>query len=136
MNPTLLKEKTGSLLENETPMNLKQEEPGWTAKGATLTDKTAEKEFGLTAQDVLVGIRSGKLQYRETSMYGNPCLRLLRQEVEALVTEKYGAGYLQQKELQNELAEVNKTLRALKTKTRAMEKRKLELSELLANQEI
>ena len=69
-------------------------------------------------------------------MYGNPCLRLLRQEVETLVTEKYGAGYLQEKELQNELAEVNKSLRALKTKTRALEKRKLELSELLANHEI
>ena len=117
-------------------MNSALDKSDWTKKNATLSDKTAQKEFGLTSQEISEGIRAGKLQYRETSMYGNPCLRLIRHEVEALVTEKYGSGYLQQKLLQNELAEVNKTLRALKTQTRTLEKRKSELSELLGNQEI
>jgi hypothetical protein len=35
------------------------------------------------------------LQYRENSVYGSPFLRLIRQEVEALVNEKYGNDYLQ-----------------------------------------
>ena len=117
-------------------MNSELDASGWTKKNATLSDKTAQKEFGLTFQEIIEGIRAGKLQYRETSMYGNPYLRLIRQEVEALVTEKYGAGYLQQKQLWNELAKVNKTLRALKNQTRALEKRKAELLELLGDHEV
>jgi hypothetical protein len=117
-------------------MNIGNDNFAWTKKNATLSDKTAQKEFGLTFQEIVEGIRSDKLQYRETSMYGNPCLRLIRQEVEALVSEKYGTDYLQQKQFKNELAEVNKTLRALKTQTRALEKRKAELIGFLDNQEI
>jgi hypothetical protein len=66
-------------------------------------------------------------------MYGNPYLKLIRQQVEALVSEKYGADYLQQKQFKTELAEVNKTLGVLKTQTRALEIRKAELLELLGN---
>jgi len=50
----------------------------WKRKGATLTDKTACKEFGLTPDDLNVALEAGALQWRETSIYGNPCLRLLR----------------------------------------------------------
>ena len=57
----------------------------WQRKGATLSDKTAQEEFGLTRDEVIRAIRAGKLQYREGSMHGNPWLRLLRREVEALV---------------------------------------------------
>jgi len=75
------------------------------------------------------------LQYRENSIYGSPFLRLIRQEVEALVNEKYGKDYLQQKQLKKELAEVKKTLRELKSRTLSLEKRKAELLELLGDQE-
>ena len=59
----------------------------WQCKGATLSHKTAEKEFGLTWEEIVRAIRAGKLQYREHSIYGTPWLRLLRREVEALVGE-------------------------------------------------
>jgi hypothetical protein len=60
----------------------------WQRKGATLSHKTAQKEFGLTWEEIVQAVRSGKLQYREQSIYGTPWLRLLRREVEALVCER------------------------------------------------
>jgi hypothetical protein len=103
----------------------------WVEKGATLSDKTAQKEFGLTRQEIVEAIRAGKLQYRENNIYGNPFLRLIRREVEAVVKEKYGGDYLKQKKLKTELAAINRTLRALKTQTASLEKRKAELLGLL-----
>ena len=94
-------------------MNSENDDSAWTQKGATLSDKTAQKEFGLTFDEIVAGIRAGKLQYRENSIYGSPFLRLIRQEVEALVVEKHGAAYLKKKQLTTELAETNKTLRQL-----------------------
>jgi hypothetical protein len=107
----------------------------WSRKGATLSHKTAQKEFGLTFDEIIEGIRAGKLQYCENSIYGNPFLRLIRQEVEALVNEKYGKDYLKTKQLKKELAEVNKTLRELKSQTLSLEKRKAELLEFLGDNE-
>ena len=62
----------------------------WQRKGATLSDKTARKDFGLTQNEIVQAIRAGKLHYRLNSIYGNPFLRLLRREVEALVNKKHG----------------------------------------------
>jgi hypothetical protein len=62
----------------------------WSRKGATFSDKSARQEFGLTQQEIVVAIRAGELQYRENHIHGNPYLRLLRQEVEALVRDKSG----------------------------------------------
>jgi len=114
-------------------MTSKNDDSAWIRKGATLSDKSAQKEFGLTFNEIVEGIRAGKLQYRENSVYGSPFLRLIRQEVEALVNEKYGDKYLKNKKLKKELAEVNKTLRELKSQTLSLEKRKTELLELLGD---
>ncbi|MGC1375362.1 MAG: hypothetical protein WA821_04010, partial [Anaerolineales bacterium] len=102
-------------------MNAEFNQSGWTEKGATLTEKTAQKEYGLTRAEILEAIKAGKLQYREISMYGNPALRLLRQEIEALVSEKHGVDFLKKKQIEKELAEVNKTLGSLKSQARALE---------------
>ncbi len=114
---------------------MKTDNSAWTLKGATLSHKTAQKEFGLTFEEIVAGIRAGKLQYRENSIYGSPFLRLIRKEVEALVSEKYGRDYLKQKQLKNELAQVNKTLRQLKSQTLSLEERKAELLKLLGDRE-
>ena len=66
----------------------------WQRKGATLSDKTARKEFGLTQEEIVRTIRAGTLRYRLNSVFGNPFLRLLRREVEALVKKKHGSDYL------------------------------------------
>ena len=62
----------------------------WGRKGATLSDKTARSESGLTQDKIIAAINAGKLQYRTASMHGNPWLRLLRREVEELVRSGQG----------------------------------------------
>jgi len=99
----------------------------WSQKGATFSDKSARQEFGLTQQEIIAAIRAGKLQYREGSMHGNPWLRLLRHEVEALVREKGGQDQLESKKLQKELADLNKEARKLKARLKAIERRQVEL---------
>ena len=59
-------------------MDSKGNDSAWTRKGATLRNKSAQKEFGLTFEEIVEGIRAGKLQYREHNVYGNPFLRLIR----------------------------------------------------------
>src|SRR2546421_12573423 len=88
----------------------------WVKKGDTLSEKTAQKEFGLTQEEIIEAIKTGKLQYRHNTLYGNPCLKLLRNEVEDLVKAKYGRNYLQTKNAKNELSRVSTEIRSLKRK--------------------
>ncbi len=113
-------------------MTFKTNDSAWTTKGATLSHKSVEKEFGLTFDEIVAGIRAGKLQYRENNIYGAPFLRLIRSEVEALVNEKYGKNYLNKKKWKKELSDIKKTLKALKEQTLTLENRKAELDNLLA----
>ena len=99
----------------------------WSQKGATLSDKSAREEFGLTQRQIIQAIQHGKLQYREGSVYGNPWLRLLRSEVEQLVSEKHGPRYLKKAKIQRELDSVEADLRALKAKIRRLENKRAEL---------
>ena len=99
----------------------------WQRKGATLSDKTARTEFGLTQDEIVQTIRAGKLHYRVNSMFGNPFLRLLRREVEALVKKKHGAAYLKDQQAKTELARINRELKRLKTQIAVLEERKSKL---------
>ena len=99
----------------------------WSRKGATLSDKSARKEFGLTLSEIIAAIRVGKLQFRESNMHGNPWFRLLRHEVESLVRQKSGPDHLHKKKLQKELADLNTEARKLTTRLKAIERRRAEL---------
>lgn len=99
-------------------MNLNEE---WSRKGATLSDKTVRKEFGLTQDEILVAIDAGQLQYRISSIHGNPWLRFLRREVEELMITTYNDRQHKQKRAKAELARVNKELRQLHTQAAALE---------------
>jgi len=99
----------------------------WTQKGGTLSDKTARKEFGLSQDEIIEAIKSGKLKYKQNSMHGNPYLRLLRNEIEALVNEKYGNKYLKNKKLKNKLSQVTKEINRLKKHLVSLERKKAEL---------
>jgi hypothetical protein len=99
----------------------------WQDKGATLSDKSAQKEFGLSSEEIYAGIRAGKLRCREASMHGNPWLRLLRREVEALVKERHGGGYLKMQRAKTEVARIERELRRLKKRAADLEVRKAEL---------
>ena len=99
----------------------------WQRKGATLSDKTARTEFGLTQDEIVQAIRAGKLQYRLNSIHGNPFLRLLRREVEALVKKQHGDHYLKAQQAKTELVSINRELKQMKTRIAALEERKSKL---------
>ncbi len=103
----------------------------WSRKGSTLSDKSARQEFGLTQPEIIAAIRAGKLQYRESSMHGNPWFRLLRHEVESLVRDRSGQDHLHKKKLQKELADLNNEARTLTTRLKAIERRRAELMQEL-----
>ena len=62
----------------------------WNRKGATLSDITAKKEYGVDRDFIMKGIRAGKLEYREGAIWGNPYLRLLRSQLEQYTAEGLG----------------------------------------------
>jgi len=99
----------------------------WQHKSATLSDKTVQKEFGLTQDEIVQAIRAGKLHFREASMHGNPWLRLLRREVEALVKKKHGDDFLKVQRAKTELAGVNRKLKQMKREVAVLERRKAKL---------
>jgi hypothetical protein len=103
----------------------------WTKKGGTLSDKSAQKEFGLTQEEIYEAVSEGKLQYRENYIHGNPYLRLLRHEVIRFVEQKYGKDHLDRKQHQHELKEINKQLRSLNTQIKTLEMQKIKLMKLL-----
>lgn len=105
----------------------KNEEQSWTIKGATLSDKSARKEYKLTQDEILEGINEGKLHFRVNYIYDNPWYRLLRTEVEKYAEEKYGFKHLQENKLKTELRQVEKELKELKAKTQFLEIRKEEI---------
>ena len=57
----------------------------WNRKGATLSDVTATKEYGVSRAFIVRGIRAGKLEYREGAIWGNPYLRVLRNQLEQYI---------------------------------------------------
>ncbi len=100
----------------------------WQRKGATLSDKTARKEFGLTQDEIYGAIDAGALQYRQAAMHGSPWLRLLRREVEALARTSHGDRYVNERQAKAELAGVNREIRRLRTELAALEERRSKLS--------
>jgi hypothetical protein len=108
----------------------------WGRKGATLSDKTARAEFGLTQDEIISAIRAGKLQYRHAAMHGNPWLRLLRREVEELVSSRHGERYLRERRARTELKQVNRELKQLRAQVAALEERRSALLAELGEQAV
>ena len=97
----------------------------WTLKGATLTHVTAEKEYDVSREFIAKGIKTGRLDYRETSMWGNPCLRLLRSQLEKYISDELGAEHLEAKKAKAELRKINKEITSHKRKLTALQARKI-----------
>ena len=93
----------------------------WQRKGATLSDKTARQEFGLTQDEIYDAIEAGTLQYRQAHIHGNPWLRLLRREVEALAKSRHGDRYVREQQDKAELARVNREIRRLRSELAELE---------------
>jgi hypothetical protein len=104
----------------------------WTRKGATLSDKSARQEFGLTQEEIYDAIGAGTLHYREAAMHGNPWLRLLRSEVEALARTTHGDRYVGKQQAKAELTRVNREIRRLRAELATLEERRSKLTSDLA----
>jgi hypothetical protein len=121
----------GSGLDYEMRLQQLDQTDEWQRKGATLSDKNARKEFGLTQDEIYDAIEAGTLQYRQAAMHGNPWLRLLRREVEALARNKHGDGYVNQQQDKAELARVNREIRRLRSELAELEKQRSAISSRL-----
>jgi hypothetical protein len=106
----------------------------WGRKGATLSDKTARQEYGLTQDEIYAAIDAGTLQYRPAAMHGNPFLRLLRREVEDLARTLHGEGYLRERQARAELARINRELKQFRAQLAALEERRAALLSELGEQ--
>ncbi len=67
----------------------------WNRKGAALSDVTAKSEYGVDRDFIVKGIETGKLEYRDGAIWGNPYLRILRSQLEKYITDELGEGYLE-----------------------------------------
>ena len=99
----------------------------WNRKGATLSDVTAKAEYGVSRDFIVNGIRTGKLEYREGSIWGNPYLRVLRSQLEKYIAEELGENYLLTVKNQTELRRVKKEMSDLKKRLEGLQERKKEL---------
>lgn len=102
----------------------------WNRKGATLSDVTAKKEYGVSREFIVKGIRAGKLEYRQGAIWGNPYLRLLRSQLEQYVIKELGADHLSKGKNQTELRTIKKEIAGLKKRLTELEVRKTELEKL------
>ncbi len=104
----------------------------WNRKGATLSDVTAKAEYGVSRDFIIKGIRAGKLEYREGSIWGSPYLRILRSQLERYIAEERGEGYVRNATSQTELRKVKKEIADLKKKLQALQERQRALEASLA----
>jgi len=102
----------------------------WSMKNGTLSHKNAMKEFGLSEEQIIQGMRSGKLQYRQNYAHGNPYYRVLRSEVEEFAIEMDGIDGVQKQKNQHRLKEIKKQINSLKRKLKSLEKEKDKLIEI------
>jgi hypothetical protein len=99
----------------------------WNRKGATLSNVTAQKEYGVSWDFIVKGIQAGKLEYREGSIWGNPYLRVLRRQLERYIAAQLGSKQLATTKTQTELRKVSREIAGLKKKLTALQIRKAEL---------
>ena len=99
----------------------------WNRKGATLSDATAKKEYGVDRDFIVKGIQSGKLEYREGAMWGNPYLRVLRSQLEQYIAEELGADSLSRSKNQTELRKIKKEMADLTKRLAELQARRTEI---------
>ena len=103
----------------------------WNRKGATLSDVTATKEYGVSRAFIVKGIRAGKLEYREGAIRGNPYLRVLRSQLEQYIAEELGGDRVASSKSETELRRVKREMADLKKRLTQLEARKIELEKAL-----
>ena len=98
----------------------------WNRKGATLSEVTAQSEYGVSSEFIIKGIKTGKLEYRDGAIWGNPYLRLLRSQLEAYIVVELGEDFLKRTKNQAELRSVKKEINSLNKKLISLQVRQVE----------
>ena len=106
----------------------------WNRKGATLSDVTAKKEYGVDRDFIVEGIRAGKLEYRQGTIWGNPYLRILRGQLEKYIAEKLGQDHLSSTKNMMEFRKIKKEIAHLKKRLADLEARRMELENQMKKQ--
>ena len=101
------------------------------APGATLSENTAIKEYGLKHDEISDAAKAGKLHWLMAYAHGNPYNKLVRKEIEALALSKHAKAFVRRKKLEANLREVTSELRSQKRIEVLVERRKKELEERL-----
>ncbi len=99
----------------------------WTRKGATLSDVTARREYGVDSDFIVQGINAGKLEYREGAIHGNPYIRVLRGQLEAYIAEEHGDDYLRRWREKTELREIKREVAQLRKRLDELVARRAEI---------
>jgi len=92
---------------------------------------TAKKEYGVDQEFIVKGIRAGKLEYREGTIWGNPYLRVLRSQLEEFITQELGAAHLSAGKNTDDLRKITKEIADLKKKLSELESRKTALEKVV-----
>ena len=103
----------------------------WNRKGATISDVTATKEYGVGRDFIVKGIRAGKLEYREGAIWGNPYIRVLRSELEHYISEELGADHLRRNKNQTELRRIKKEMADLRKRLDELQARRKEIEKTM-----
>ncbi len=99
----------------------------WNRKGASLSDTTAKKEYGVDRDFIVKGIRAGKLEYRQGAIWGNPYLKLLRSQLERYIAEELGSDRLSRGKNQTELRKIKREMTTLKKRLKELEAQRTKL---------
>jgi len=101
----------------------------WTRKGATLSDVTARKEYGVDSEFIVKGTNARKLEYREGAIHGNPYIRVLRSQLEAYIAEELGDDYVRRWQEKTELREIKREMTQLRKRLDELVARRAEIED-------
>lgn len=104
----------------------------WNRKGASLSDKTARKEYNVDQEFIIKGIDTGKLEYRYSSVWGSPFIRILRSELEEYITAELGSEYLMKAKARTELKKIKQEIAKLEKELDELQAKKVELENALS----
>jgi hypothetical protein len=111
----------------------------WNQKGASLSDKTTRKEYKVDQEFIIKGIEDGKIEFRYSSVWGNPFIRILRRQLEEYITSQLGPEYLEKargkielQKIKKEIAEIEQQLIVLSTRKAELQAKKARLEEIMS----
>ncbi len=111
----------------------------WNRKGASLSDKTARKEYKVDQEFIIKGVEAGKLEFRYSSVWGSPFIRILRRQLEEYITSELGPEYLAKatgkielQKIKKEIAEIELQLNVLSIRKEELAARKAKLEEVMS----